>query len=61
VAQCIGDSHIVLHDAAEDNVPTPEALIRQNVDIASDNERIGRIMDTQSRFKQLEREKGWSR
>jgi hypothetical protein len=60
-AQCIGDNRIILHDAAEDNVPTLETLIEQNVDITSDNERIGSLMDTQGRFKQLERNKGWSR
>jgi hypothetical protein len=59
--QCIGDNLIILHDAAEDNVPTLEALIGQNVDITNNNERIGSIMDTLGRFKQQERNKGWSR
>jgi hypothetical protein len=61
-AQRIGNDPIILHhDAAEDNVLTLEALIGKNVEITSDNERIGSIIDTQSQFKQLERSRGWRR
>jgi hypothetical protein len=60
-AQNFGDNHIILHDASHYDLPALKALIGQEVEITSDNGCIYDIVDSQSRFERLERNRSWSR
>jgi hypothetical protein len=60
-AQCIGENHIILHNANPSDLPTLKALIGQKVEITSGNGHIKGIVDSRCRAERFERNRGWSR
>jgi hypothetical protein len=60
-AQHLGDNHIILHDASNDDLPELKSLIGQEVEITSDDGRIHDIVDFQRRPERPGRNRGWLR
>jgi hypothetical protein len=60
-AQHIGDNHVILYDADQNDLPALKALTGQKVDMISDEMCIQNIVDSRNRSERLERNKGRGR